>query len=159
MSSDALDVVLSAYRNGDMDKMLLEERPYRYMHRYSPSPTNDINGLRQAIYKYLPQDQKDNVQSAYRETLARLASEKAGIMPVAYALMYEVGTARDGDTTLGLDVENLARLVSATIASNEAALELIPTDHARDWPYGSFGDLRRVNRIILEDGGPNILPT
>jgi hypothetical protein len=153
---DPLSIVKTAMTRAEVDKLLLGQQPYQYRSRYSPAPGNtDLTELLDVIYNRLDPNTRDQAKAGLIAALNSLGGTYDGIQPIATCILYEAGHCGDRRPTLGLPLENLARVLEITIRAFENRLRTDKSGLGDRFVDGVLGNLRRMSRITQEYGGPS----
>ena len=153
----AIGLATNAFAKDELEKLFLGTAEYRYKPPRSFSNTNtDIVAIMMAIRSLAKNNPVLGVNHKLSVFLVDFAKSYQGIIPVASIILLE--TSSNEKTVLNLDLEMLAEILKGSIKKYTSDLSNDRTEEGKDYVDGKLGELRRMNRITVDDGGPYFLP-
>ena len=89
MNNLAKQLTEKAFKKKQLDKLLLGEKPYKYIPKYSPAIDTDLALLIENGFYTLEERDLPDFSYDLSKALMKLANEYAGIVPVASIIMLE----------------------------------------------------------------------
>jgi hypothetical protein len=156
MRSDPVGIVREALARGELDKLLLGKRKYRYLPKGSPAPGDtDLAALIGVLYEHVSETDRQIVRDEMTKAIGSIIDTYAGLEPVAACILLESLQRMRGGSAFGLPLENIAARLRANISVFADRLRADRSGIGASWPDGWFGEFRRLSRNTVDLGGPS----
>jgi hypothetical protein len=152
-------IVKEALAKGELDKLLLGTAEYCYLPKWSSTPGNtDLTVLLDTLYKMATDNNKyENLQRLLLTAVDNIVTKYEGIDPVISILFKEVYNKINNEITFELPLDVIASKLRTTIIHFHDLLLDDKTEGGIGFHDGRYGDIKRMNNIILEYNGPSII--
>jgi len=148
----ATEIVQLARKNGEFDRLLLGDSKYSYRPQNSPARGNtDLTILLEQLYM-----ESDSAKMLL-EAIVKISSTPEGAYPIATCIMFE-SLKMDSNMQTGLDLEHVCLMLKENIQQFWRVHSLSDHPECLDFPDRMLGELRRINGIVQELGGPDFFP-
>ncbi|NQZ60001.1 MAG: hypothetical protein HRT88_21315 [Lentisphaeraceae bacterium] len=155
MTNTVKDLVQKAFLKRDLDKLLLGEKPYRYVPKYSPAINVDIAQLIDLGFYMMDKEYLEKFSDDLEKTLLTLAQKYEGLIPVASVLLLESYSRGKEESPFVFDLKPIARELNNSIYKFEKSLIVDKSGYGQGWKDGLYGELKCKARKTIECGGPN----
>ncbi|MBA3581717.1 MAG: hypothetical protein H0W44_04605 [Gammaproteobacteria bacterium] len=160
MQKTPYELTCLAVKNDELDKLLLGVEPYAYLPKYSPSSSGtDLEEIYEhGLVEYSVQHPEKKINEKLQFILEYLAGYYEGINTVVSIIFNVAYDSTKGKIyPLNINIQVLANIVSETIARHEERLKLDKTGEGWSYGDGLYGDLKRLNGILADEGGPTFM--
>ena len=155
MSNLAKKITEQAFEREELDKLLLGEKPYKYVPKYSPAIDTDLALLiENGFYAIAPQELVRFSHDLSR-ALMKLAKDYIGIVPVASIIMLESHGRKENQSPLMFDLLPIARQLEKTICKYSKKLKQDKSGYGATWDNGLYDEVRNKAEITVEFNGPD----
>jgi hypothetical protein len=154
--SNAYEIVKNALDKDELDLLLLGTPEYCYAPRWSDSPQNtEIVELLTALYEEYGQYHPEEIRERLHRAISKIISNYDGLIPVANCILLEAYRRKNESFSLDLPLEEIAKELNESIKKYYAQLRDDKSGAGGRWDDGLLGELRRLNKITVNKGGPS----
>jgi len=156
-NKQAPNIIQRALEKNQLADLLVGSPAYRYLPKYTSSPyVTDLGALLGNLYDACPPDKRVEIARSLATAVREIVKRYEGIIPSAMVILIESSRKKDGRAPLGLPLESLASELGASIAQFRQQLASDKSGGGRNYPDGLLGELRRLDAIVVDLGGPSI---
>jgi hypothetical protein len=154
---NAEDLIRTALAKRQIEELLLGRDPYAYMPPYSPAvgPT-DLAEVLRILYEVCLPELTAQVADLMIPALESLVERYEGLDAVATCILTETLSRSRSGPIIGLPIDDLAKRLRHSIAVYRDRLVADKSGEGAVWPDGMVGMFRRLSRIVVELGGPEL---
>ena len=148
-----------AVENNEIDKLVLGEAPYFYNEHYclTPGETN-LNAIFSAgIYPYAVLHPEVDFKAKIEVLIPACSQTIEGLNTLVSILYVEAYTRHQGNKSLDLDLQQLARVLRQQVAKYEDVLRNSFILGGWGMREGMLGDFKRMSKIIAGYGVPEFV--
>jgi hypothetical protein len=157
LESNAYNIVKNALDKDELDLLLLGKPEYCYMPRWTTSPLNtNLVELLTTLYEEYGQYHHEDIKERLCHAITKIVSTYDGLIPVANCILLESSRRKKDNFSLDLPLEEIAIELNESIKEYYSQLREDKSGAGNRWDDGLLGELRRLNKITVKQGGPSI---
>ena len=110
-----------------------------------------------ALYEEYGQYHPEEIRERLHRAISKIISNYDGLVPVANCILLEAYRRKNESFSLDLPLEEIAKELNESIKKYYAQLRDDKSGAGGRWDDGLLGELRRLNKITVNKGGPSFL--